>query len=1033
MTIECPRCKSENADSAHFCSNCATPLPQKEEVVHTKTLETQTQELKRGSVFAGRYEIIEELGKGGMGRVYRVEDIKAKEEIALKLVKPEIAADKKTIERFRNELTTARKIAHRNVCRMFDLGEEKGQHFITMEYVSGGDLKKLIRRTRRLDTGTAISIAKQICEGLEEAHRLGIVHRDLKPNNIMIDNDGSARIMDFGIARTVKGKGITGSGVMIGTPEYMSPEQVEGKDVDLRSDIYSLGIVLYEMLTGSLPFAGDTPFTIGVKHKSEIPKDPRELNPQIPGDLSRVILKCLEKERNRRYQSSSEVRSELERIEQGLPTTDRVIPKKKTLTSQEITVQFSMKKIFIPAFAVIAVAIIGLILWSPWSRKPAAPAPSDKPSLAIVYFENNTGDESLDHWRKAIAELLITDLSQSKYVRVLSRDRLYNILSQTNLLEAKSYSSEDLKKIADRGGANFILQGGYAKAENTFRINYALQNISSNELISSDSLEGESLTSIFSMVDELTFRIKSDLRLSQQELASDFDESIETITTGSPEAYRYFSEGMSSEFAGDLPEAIKLYEKAIEIDPGFALSYNFLAWALATLGYSYEVKEYFEKSFELRNRVSEREKYLIEGDYYYYFEVFDKAVEAYLKLLEIYPDDWAGNLDLGVVYRDTEQWDLAIERFEFLKQMKDDSPYTYTNLCVVYRAKGLYDKSRETLEYYLAHFGENDWITLHSARNFLCQGELELALAEAEKALSSDPADYDNIRSRGSINLFRGDLKAAENDFNRLIESAEDIYHLQGISNLALLDLLQGRLEQAKKRIDQGIKKAEQMGDAGWTAGLLRLRAYINSNSGRFEEALKEIDRAEKIYLEEWGVRRSWMLYSKGFIYLALGSVDDAQKTGEELRELTEKDMNKNLKRWYDILAGLIEQKRGNFSGAIDYFQKAVSLLPNQRTLGGESHALFIDSLAFAYYRAGDLDKAREEYEKILSLTTGRYGYGDIYAKSFYMIGKIHEQQGETVRAIDQYEKFLDLWKDADPGLPEVEDAKNRLVGLKRD
>jgi serine/threonine-protein kinase len=191
----------------------------------TKTIEAAREELTTGSIFAGRYQIIEEIGKGGMGKVYKAQDKKINETVALKLIKPEIASDKKTIERFGNEMKFARKVAHRNVCRMYDLGEEKGSHFITMEYVPGEDLKGMIRMMGQLGAGKAISIAKQVCEGLEEAHRLGVVHRDLKPSNIMIDKEGNARIMDFGIARSLESKGITGAGVMIGTPEYMPPEQ----------------------------------------------------------------------------------------------------------------------------------------------------------------------------------------------------------------------------------------------------------------------------------------------------------------------------------------------------------------------------------------------------------------------------------------------------------------------------------------------------------------------------------------------------------------------------------------------------------------------------------------------------------------------------------------------------------------------------------------------------------------------------------------------------------------------------------------
>lgn len=300
----CPECKTDNPSDSKYCKECATHLPAESAdqsgpqddvaVSHTKTFETPKEELTTGSTFASRYQIIEELGKGGMGKVYKVLDKEINAKVALKLIKPEISADKKTIERFRNELKMAREISHKNVCRMYDLNKEEGTYYITMEYVPGEDLKSFIRRSGQLAVGTTIRIARQVCEGLAEAHRLGVIHRDLKPSNIMIDKEGHARIMDFGIARSLKAKGITGAGIIVGTPEYMSPEQVGAKDVDQRSDIYSLGIILYEMTTGRLPFEADTPFAVGVKQKSEQPEDPRNLNPQIPEDLSKTILRYLQ-------------------------------------------------------------------------------------------------------------------------------------------------------------------------------------------------------------------------------------------------------------------------------------------------------------------------------------------------------------------------------------------------------------------------------------------------------------------------------------------------------------------------------------------------------------------------------------------------------------------------------------------------------------------------------------------------------------------------------------------------------------------
>jgi serine/threonine protein kinase len=368
---KCPKCLSDNPPDSRFCRKCATPLPVEEDLAisQTKTLQLPARILERGTTFGERYEIIEELGKGGMGRVYKVFDKKIKEVVALKLIRPEISADKNTIERFNNELRLARKISHRHVCRMYDLGEEGPSHFITMEYVPGEDLKRFIKRSGQLTLGKAISITKQVCEGLAEAHHLGIIHRDLKPQNIMIDLEGNTRIMDFGIARFLEGEGLTTQGVMIGTPEYMAPEQAELEDVDQRSDIYALGIILFEMVTGRVPFEGKTPLSIAMKHKSQAPPDPTNLNPQVTEDLSRVIRKCLQKEKKQRYQNVAELLADLENIEDGLPATKKILPKSKSQPSDEITVTFNKKKFLIPTLVVLAIVAAFVILQTRFSKK----------------------------------------------------------------------------------------------------------------------------------------------------------------------------------------------------------------------------------------------------------------------------------------------------------------------------------------------------------------------------------------------------------------------------------------------------------------------------------------------------------------------------------------------------------------------------------------------------------------------------------------------------------------------------------------
>ena len=304
--MKCPQCSADNREESRFCHQCATPLPTPvpgTPAPDSPTLIAAFDKLNRGTIFAGRYEIIEELGKGGMGSVYKAFDQKLQEVVALKIIRPELGFNAAAVERFKTELKNARKIAHRHVCKLYDLGEAGLVQFISMEYVEGEDLKKFIRRAGPIGAGRAVAIARQIAEGLAEAHRMGVIHRDLKPQNIMVDRDGRARIMDFGLSRFLESEGMTGTGVMLGTPEYMSPEQVEARDVDARSDLYAMGVILFEMVTGRVPFEGQTPLAVAIKHKSEAPPDARDTNPLVPEPLVRIIYRAWKKTRPRGFRA----------------------------------------------------------------------------------------------------------------------------------------------------------------------------------------------------------------------------------------------------------------------------------------------------------------------------------------------------------------------------------------------------------------------------------------------------------------------------------------------------------------------------------------------------------------------------------------------------------------------------------------------------------------------------------------------------------------------------------------------------------
>jgi serine/threonine protein kinase/Tfp pilus assembly protein PilF len=1030
MSIKCPQCHHENPDDTIYCGKCTTPLKSSKDIEVTATIEAPKEELTTGSTFANRYQIIEELGKGGMGKVYKVRDTQIQEKIALKLIKPEVAKDKKTLERFRNELRLARKIRHKNICQMFDLGEEKGTHFITMEFVPGQDLKGLIRQSGQLAVGTTINIAKQICEGLTEAHKSGVVHRDLKPSNIMIDKDGDVRIMDFGIARSLEAKGITGAGVMIGTPEYMSPEQVEGKDLDQRSDIYSLGVILYEMVTGKVPFEGDTPFTVGVKHKSEAPQNPKEINPQLPEDLNNLILRCLEKEKESRYQNAGGVLSELKNIAKGMPTTEKEVPKKKPLTSKEITVTFGLKKLLIPTLVVIAALITLVFVWHPWSQKetfPVSSVPKDKPSLAILYFQNNTGDENLDIWKDGLSRMLIADLSQSKFIRVVPDDQLYGILNQLNLLQATNYSTQDLKEVASRSKATHLLKGILTKSGDSFRINATLQEASSMEIIDSANVDGKGEGSLHSMVDDLTIKVKESFELTPEEIAGDFDKNLAQITTSSPEAFKYYTEGVKLRNQGRRRESIPLFERAISLDPNFAMAYRHLALAYGALGLAPKRNEYLEKAMALKDRLSEKERYVIEGTYYYASEeTYDKALTAYQKLLELYPDDTFVLGNVGVSYFNLDQREDAIPYYEKAIKAGLEFAPAYTQLASCYRSIGENDKVKDVFDYYLENIGDNTLIHWGLAHHYRLIGEYNLSLAEAEKALALDPTHILSFTTQALVYRNQNDLKKAENTYWKLMELTEPRARYEGRNGLCSLDLLWGKYEKAKSWLNSGINSAREMNvkwpESEWHSDL----AYIHIQTDNPKHALRECEEARESAMQASAAslrHQRIAMWRKGLALLANQSLAEARNTADELKELIESGPRIKEIRLYYHLMGRIELEMGNYSSAIDLFQQALSLYPDIEE--------YIDSLALAYHKAGDLKKAREQYEKLISLTPGGLWYGDLYSKAFYMLGKIHEKNGDTVKAIENYEKFLDLWKDADPGLPEVDDARTRLAALK--
>jgi len=1012
---QCPKCYTLNPEDSQSCSKCGSALEGALETLSypgKKIPSDKAIQFTPGEIFDKRYRIVEEIGRGGMGRVYKAEDTELNITVALKMIRSKYSTDPIFIERFKKETLTARSISHENVIRIYDLGEAEKIKYISMEYIKGQNLREFIQTSGSLTIETAINLTRQMCEALKAAHQKGIVHQDLKPSNIMIDNNGQAYIMDFGLARSlhIEEEGVSGG--MSGTPQYMSPEQARGEKVDQTSDIYSLGIIMYEMLTGKPLFKAKTTKEFVQMHMTEIPEPPSKINPHIPHLLENIVLKCLEKDKDKRYQSTEEILLDLKKI--------KLEPEPLSLKN------WIKKRWYIPVSAVFLFFIITSVYL--WINAPPSPRlKGGRISLVIPYLMNNTGDKNLDYLGKTFCELLVADLLQSQHIRVITGDRLYDILKNLDLLDASNYSSEDLRKVADMGSVDYILQGNITKAGELLRINTSLHKANTLEPIGAERAEGKGFESIFSMVDGLSREIKEDFNLSADAIAKDIDKEVETITTNSPDALKYYVEGKSLFQERKFRESIQALEKAISSDPEFALAYVKMSENYYYLGNIDQGDKYLTKALSLLNKVSEREYYLIQAYAAYSPQM---ELENYEKLLELYPDDLEGNSYLAARYRNMEEWDLALEKFEKIIEVDTKNALSYENLAYIYMAKGLYDKARKILLANQHLFTNPAYFHLSLGTSYLCENNYDLAFDQASKARSLEPDDFETIELLGQIYQIRGDLESSEEQYHQMIMRDDLLSQYMGRLWLCHLFLMRGEYKRLENEIDQGLEHARKFNFKPGLFNFKVLNVYANLQRRLIPQALDSaIEALEAANDAGYLDYKNSACYFRGLVDVKRKKLEEARETAERLKLQIEEAGREKLMRYYHLLMGEIAIKEGDIQRAIDYFETARSLLSREH-IKTDIHILFLDSLASAYYQNGDFNKAINEYEKIAGLSTGRLRWGDKYSQSFYWMGKIYQQQGNKKKAVEYYQKFLEIWSNADPELLELEDAKKQLAGL---
>lgn len=776
----------ENPETAQFCAECGIKLEpfKKTDSSPTAPLQTAREALAIGSTLGGQYKVMEELGKGVLGNVYKAIDETLNREVVVKLIKPEIAQSKETLERLSNELKTARKIVHKNVARMLDLNQEKGTPYITMEYVPGQNLKELIKQMGRLTIDKAVSVAAQVCAGLAEAHRLGVTHQNLKPENIMIDKEDNAMIMDFGIARPLYAKAIRDAGITVGTPEYMSPEQAELKYVDQRSDVYSLGIILYEMVTGRVPFEGDDALAICEKQKLETPKDPRELNSKISEEFSRLILKCLEKDIEKRYQTAEELRSDLEKIEtKKAPLAKPVKPaihERKFIPEnlpilEKIKSKTDIKKYFIPALAIMFIVILGSIIWRFLIQpsKGAAPAPpmSEGQSVAVLPFEDISPTKNHEYLGDGIAETLINALTPIQGLRVPARASSFSFKGK----------KQDKLEIGRKLGVDYLIEATIAVVENNLKITARLMQVKDGAPVWSNQYD-RTMDDVFAIQDEIAREIVKTLKVK---LPFEKEAALIENFTRNLEAYNVYLRACflrNKTGKENLEKAVESFQRAIEKDPTFVLAYSEMAKVYAVLG---------------------RDSIWPPND------AFPKAKTAILKALQLDPNLADGHALMAIV-KEIYEWDLASAEKEYKEAIRinPNSVTAHQWYGAFLSTLGRHEeavaeiKLARTLDPLSPRINAEVGGLLYFARQY------DLALEELKKGLELDASYFGSYYYLGMVYVQMGQHEEAVKSFLRAAELGGQPVELS--LRVAYVYALLGQRQEVGKLLTEALRASSQ-------------------------------------------------------------------------------------------------------------------------------------------------------------------------------------------------------------------------------